>query len=231
MKLTFSDTVGVLPEFAPKPASAFVPEWYKKTSSYLDGHSKLGRDNNSFGTIKRCMPVFDAMTAGYIIVSPADVYVNDSEEDKNVPYYQWADYGLISFHPVAQAKNHPAKNGYDYPKWHNPWGIKSPKGYSTLFVSPMHQDLPFTILPGIVDTDTYTAPVNFPFVLNDPSWRGLIPAGTPLAQVIPFKRESWEMEFGSERDLYESKVLNPTRLKIKFYDAYKSLFRVTKEYK
>jgi hypothetical protein len=177
------------------------------------------------------MPVFDAMTAGYIIVSPADVYVNDSEEDKNVPYYQWADYGLISFHPVAQAKNHPAKNGYDYPKWHNPWGIKSPKGYSTLFVSPMHQDLPFTILPGIVDTDTYTAPVNFPFVLNDPSWRGLIPAGTPLAQVIPFKRESWEMEFGSERDLYESKVLNPTRLKIKFYDAYKSLFRVTKEYK
>ena len=53
----------------------------------------------------------------------------------------------------------------------------------------MHRESVFTIMDGIVDTDSYNALVNFPFFLNDWSYEGLIPAGTPMAQVIPFKRE------------------------------------------
>jgi hypothetical protein len=113
----------------------------------------------------------------------------------------------------------------------NPWAIKTPPGYSVLFIQPMHRESVFTILPGVVDTDQYSAAVNFPFVLNEPTkFTGLIPAGTPMAQVIPFKRDSWEMQLGTQEDIQEQ-VLVVNRLRTKFFDAYKTQYRQLKEYK
>lgn len=111
----------------------------------------------------------------------------------------------------------------------NPWAIKTPKGYSVLFVQPFHRESVFTILPGIVDTDSYTIPVNFPFVINDSNFEGTIPMGTPIAQVIPFKRDSWKMEFGSEIERNEQ-VNVTTKIRTKFFDKYKSMFWNKKEY-
>lgn len=199
----------------------------------MSGEKKPTGQGQTTATAKRCMPIFDAITGGYIIVSPADVYVSQKEDvtGKVAPYFEWSNYGLIQFHPVEQAPEHPSNNGSPaYPKWNNSWAIKTPDGYSTLFIQPMHRESVFTILPGIVDTDTYTAPVNFPFVLNDPTFEGLIPAGTPIAQVIPIKRDSWKMEFGSEAEFFEQqKVTN--RLQSKFFDRYKTMFRQPKEYR
>jgi hypothetical protein len=138
--------------------------------------------------------------------------------------------GLITFHPVEQAPEHPMRNQHAYPKWTNPWSIKTPKGYSVLFTQPMHRESIFTILPGIVDTDTYTAPVNFPMVINDPNFEGMIPKGTPIAQVIPFKREGWQMEIGSKEELIEQHSIMQ-KLQTKFFDRYKSMFWSRKEYK
>jgi hypothetical protein len=233
MDITFTDTMGVSNEYQPKPSSAFVPEWYKKLESYISGEKKPTGQGTSSATVKRCMPVFDAIVGGYIIVSPADIFVSQKEDEqgKKYPWFEWANYGLIQFHPVEQAPEHPNRNGSPaYPKWINPWAIKTPKGYSTLFVQPMHRESPFTILPGIVDTDEYTAAVNFPFVLNDVTFEGLIPAGTPIAQVIPIKRDSWEMKLGSQKEYIEQqKIVN--KLNTKFFDRYKSMFRQPKEYK
>jgi hypothetical protein len=233
MIIKFTDTRGIPEEYEPQPASFFIPEWYKKIESYMNGSKKPTGDGGTTGTIKRCMPVFDAIVGGYIIVTPSDVYVTQKEmEDGSIePYFEWSNFGMISFHPVEQAPNHPNRNNHTaYPKWINPWAIKTPKGYSTLFVQPMHRESVFTILPGVVDTDIYTAPVNFPFVLNDVKFEGLIPAGTPIAQVIPFKRDSWEMSKGTIEDFNEQlKVTN--RLKTKIFDGYKSIFRQPKEYK
>jgi hypothetical protein len=94
----------------------------------------------------------------------------------------------------------------------------------------MHRESPFTILDGIVDTDSYNAPVNFPFVLNDWGFEGLIPAGTPMAQVIPFKRESWQMEIGSQEE-FEAQQKTTIHLRTSFFDSYKNKFRSPKEYK
>ena len=158
----------------PKPASKFIPDWYKDVESYMGGIKKPTGQGTTTGTIKRCMPVFDAINAGYIITLPADVYISQKDGQ---PYYEWSSLGLVQFHPVEQAPNHPNRNGHNaaYPKWMNPWSIKTPKGYSVLFTQPFHRESPFSILPGVVDTDTYTAPVNFPFVLNDITFEGLIP--------------------------------------------------------
>jgi hypothetical protein len=226
MKIVFTNTSGAELDF-PKPASKLVPEWYKNTNSYTNGERKPVGNGNTSATIKRCMPVFDAITAGYIIESPADVFVSIKDGDQ---WFEWSDFGLISFHPVTQAPNHPDKKPFSYPKWNNPWSITTPKGYSTLFVQPFHRESVFTILPGIVDTDQYTPPVNFPFVINDPTFEGLIPKGTPIAQVIPIKRDSWNMQLGKQKDL-ESQSRVTKKLQSKFFDRYKSMFWTRKEYR
>jgi hypothetical protein len=230
MKIIFTETLGTDKEaYAPVLASKILPQWYKELESYIGGKKAPETTGANPSTIKRCIPDFDAMTAGYLILSPADVYISQKD---GFPFYQWANHGLIQFHPVEQAPNHPNKNGHEisYPKWINPWAIKTPKGYSCLFTAPKHRDNVFTILDGIVDTDTYSASVNFPFVLNDITFEGLIPAGTPIAQVIPFKRDSFELQIGNIADFQnQQKIVN--KLMTKFFDSYKTQFWTKKEYK
>ena len=211
----------------PQPASKFIPDWYKNMESYIGKEKKPNGDGKTNATIKRCMPVFDAIAAGYIIVSPADVYVSIKDGQQ---IFEWSAFNLISFHPIEQAPEHPQKGQYAYPKWNNPWAIKTPKGYSTMFVQPMHRNSVFEILPGIVDTDEYYAPVNFPFIVKNPEFEGLIPKGTPIAQVIPFKREYWSMQFGGEKEIKEQVKLT-NKLSTIFFDKYKNMFRASKEYK
>lgn len=216
----------------PLPASLCIPEWYKNTDSYLNGQKIPTEFHTTSGTIKKCLPVFDSITSGYIIFSSVDLFITqkEAENGSKYPYYQWPSQDLIQFHSIAQAPIHPKYNGLEYPKWINNWSIKTPNGYSCLFVTPFHRDLPFTILPGIVDTDKYNSPVNFPFVLNDISFEGLIPAGTPIAQVIPFKRDSWQIKYGDFKNVEEAnKILR--LLKTKFFDGYKKMFWTKKEFK
>lgn len=211
----------------PKPASQVIPEWYKQTDSYKNKTKKTNGFGFTEGTIKRCMPVFDAMTAGYIVTLPADVFVSVKGGEQ---YFEWADHSLIEFHPVEQAPLHPDKKPYSYPKFMSPWAIKTPKGCSILVVQPFHREAPFTLFPGIIDSDKYFGPVNFPFVIDDPLFEGLIPAGTPIAQIIPFKRETWKIKLGTKKDLLEQKK-NIKQLQSRFFDRYKNMFRSPKEYK
>jgi hypothetical protein len=228
MDITFTNMGNIASEFNPQPAFKVIPEWYKETLSYINNQKKPDGKGGTEATIKKCMPVFDAITAGYILFTPADVYVS---QKGGSAWFEWSDKDLISFHPVEQAPNHPKRNGVEpYPKFMNYWSIKTPKGCSVLVTQPFHRESVFTILPGIVDTDAYTSPINFPFVLNDPKFEGLIPAGTPLAQIIPFERNTWKMSLGGEKDVQEVMEVR-NRLLSRFFDKYKVLFRTPKEYK
>jgi hypothetical protein len=214
--------------FPPKPAIKDVPQWYKDTPEYTSEVGKKVFDpEGTVHTVKKCMPVFDAITAGYILYTQVDVQV---AQEGGFPYYTWPDQNAISFHPIVQAPLHPTRNEAPYPKWMNPYGISTPPGYSVLFTQPMHKESLFTILPGIVDTDKYKTTVNFPFVLNDVKWEGIIPAGTPMAQVIPFKRESWEYKIGSDKELAEQ-IKMSKKLKTLFFNSYKRQFWSSKSYR
>lgn len=224
--ITFTSSSQVSKEYFPKPATASIPAWYKSTSSRIG----RGKTPDSTPTIKKCIPVFDALTAGYVIVTPIDVYVKQIDGE---PVYQLPPGfdAMVQFHPVMQGSKHPLANGFQFPKWINPWAIKTPKGYSVLIVPPMHNPNKwFQIAEGIVDTDSYTAPINFPFVLKDASFEGLIPAGTPMAQVIPFKRESWKISTGTDEDKKESEDVK-FLLSSQFFDRYKRIFWRRKEFK
>lgn len=221
-KIKFTNTLNVAEEYAPVPSIQMIPEWYRKMESSFP----RSQTPDSQQTIKKCIPVLDAITAGYIIVSPCDVYV--SVEDGEL-VYKSAIPNLIHFHPRKQGYKHPSANEFKFPKWINSWAIETPKGYSTLFVNPMHREQgKFTILEGVVDTDTYRAPVNFPFVIKDIKGDFLIPAGTPIAQVIPFKRDEWQSEFSA--DLKPSQD-SQRYLESHFFNRYKRFFWSKKVYR
>lgn len=255
--IIFTDTIGVSEDYAPKPASKVIPEWYKNTESYITGDKKPTGNGMTTGTIKRCMPVFDVLISGYVLVTHTDLFISHkkleygdqehlektgetrilSEEEikaKKLPltehWFEWPSYDPIAFHPPKQALLHPIATGNSVPKWINPWGIKTPPGYSTLFIPPVHRSNSLVALPGVVDTDTYNVPVNIVFSIFDPNFEGLIPAGTPIVQVIPFKRDSWEMSLGKAEDVIAQENI-VKKLRTRFFDSYKVQHRQPKEYR
>ena len=48
------------------PASQAKPDWYKKTGAWT------GTPHQSYPTIKKCMPVGDLISAGYMVPNPVE---------------------------------------------------------------------------------------------------------------------------------------------------------------
>jgi hypothetical protein len=64
-----------------------------------------------------------------------------------------------------------------------------------MIIPPLNRPDPrFQCLAGVVDCDGYFEYVNFPFTFNQPNFHGILPAGTPLVQVIPFKRSDLDLK-------------------------------------
>jgi len=222
-----------LKEDYPIPAKLNIPEWYKKLE-----HSTLNK------TVKGCMPFLDTLTSGYLLKMPQDLHIRHNVDSKNEKGEIFKDsfqtYGLHALSPILEAKSinlnssvdiHPVKQLEGSPlieknknlpfyKIVNPWKIKTPKGYSCLFISPLNNsDDRFSIISGIVDTDNHFIEINFPIVINGDKYPVLettIKKGTPYVQIIPFKRDSWKMtlkpkkqkEIQRSRILYSLKLLN-----------------------
>lgn len=215
----------------PVPAIKSLPEWYSEQRSYTEGVKRI-QDHGVYNhTIKKCMPVFDVMSSGYIFQTICELNVVKNNENTS---WQWSMDGFtaIESHSKPQFDAMPIdKNLWNTQvafKFINPWIMRTPKGYSTLFTMPFHHyDLPFYTLPAVVDTDKHPIAVNFPFLLKN-DFQGLISAGTPIIQAIPFKRDDWDSEF-----LYESPEKSAGefgRGQQKFGNRYKTFWREIKTY-
>ena len=75
-------------DLIPHPVSAAkaMPEWFRKLKPVINGHSVA-----EAGTIKRCIPVLDAVSQGYIIPLWADLHVKVSKQVK-----LWSDEKVIA---------------------------------------------------------------------------------------------------------------------------------------
>jgi hypothetical protein len=211
------------------PAIKAVPDWYKDMETSYAKNKTEPYAVRQTQTIKRCMPVLDSITSGYVIKTHTDLFVKCID---GVTSFEWASdtQETVTFHPAAQLTNYRNLNlPHGAPKLRNPWGIKTPKGYSSIFIPPMHRPASgIRILEGVVDTDLYTNSVQLPFLV-DAGFVGTIPAGTPVVQVIPFKRDSFEMKLGDIKERTENDDVSRL-LRSKWINGYRNYFRTIKNY-
>ena len=176
----------------PVPASKFWPQWFKNQGTgNFNSTTRQG-----INTVKSCPAMLDVLNMGYVIPLWCDFKL--MQQNGNVGWISpnHERYSVV-LHPEEQIDAYPfGPNTFrGTVKLINPWKIRTPKGYSTLFVSPFyHTHDNLEILTGSIDTDTYhEAHVNtfFSSVENE---EVLLNYGMPLVQVIPYKREEFEME-------------------------------------
>jgi hypothetical protein len=215
------------------PASEFVPEWYRTTSPNIPGSNtelRPYKPSITTSTFKKCTPFFDALTAGYMVFLNADIEV--TRQDNGLPYIMYrTQREVVSEHSLDQWQGLIVPDGYSQTvyKWENPFSLRTMKNYSLLFTNPMNRfDLPFITISGLVDTDTYELPVNFPFFIKN-NFTGIIKKGTPITQIIPIKRESWK------RKIFDLDLKYTREASEKYFStikrSYKNNHWVKKEYK
>jgi hypothetical protein len=164
------------------------------------------------------------MTAGYTLTLSADVMFNKGD------FQDISLTGVVQSHTDSQTGDLIIPGEY-YPKiykWANSFILETPKGYSTLFLHPVNRvDLPFYSFSGLVDTDKFPVEVNFPFLIKK-DFVGIIPAGTPIAQAIPVKRDDWVSSVEDSK-MYERPAFTYTMHNPPF-NFYKKNFWTRKKY-
>jgi hypothetical protein len=173
---------------APAPASEFLPSWYKQLERWMDGD-----ETTSFQmTVAGCRPFFDAINFGWVIPTPVDIMMT-ADDDLDEWEASWnGDYDAMGSHPLEQigGKMFPGDSAIIV-KFNNPWLVRTPPGYSTLFMPVLNRpELPFHTFSGVVETDKYHNTINFPALWTESGFDEKIEAGTPVVQAIPFKRDS-----------------------------------------
>jgi hypothetical protein len=191
-RLTFlcrKEDEGVIP--APIRAKTALPEWFRKLPPVDPAHVS---PNNSGITVKRCMPFLDAMAAGWVIGLAATVRMEISDGGRQVDCGWDFDRTLVSNHASHQVAGNP-RDPMPPCKFHNYWTIRTPPGWSCLFVPPLNRPNGiFEIVAGVVDTDTYQSEIHFPFFATGEDGLHVLERGTPIVQVIPFRREASDLD-------------------------------------
>jgi hypothetical protein len=124
-------------------------------------------------TVKHCAPFVDALSLGFVIPLQCDVTVKDGQFTWDWPFAE----SPMGLHFPTQAPGAPYVDpGQVVLKAHNFWSIHTEPGFSTLFTHPLNRlDLPFR-------------------TLSEPEFEGVLPAGTPVAQCVPVRRETLELD-------------------------------------
>jgi len=238
---------------APIPAASAIPEWWRKTKSYggfknyktdeKQINIKTGGDN---ATIKRCMPVLDSMSMGYLVLSPADIYIepkhvhkkeDNTEGTKGFAMIYPRHYEKIDYHPWGQANKHPYATEQKLAKVFVPWRIALPEGYSLIMTEPLNNPSPYwSVVSGVMDSDVFFPRLNFMMSIKEDGFKGTVPMGTPIAQLIPFKREKWSsvvIDNAAKTDpgSHSKKRIVDSRLAKVFSGAYKKFFWSKKDFR
>jgi hypothetical protein len=219
----------------PRPSKNYIPEWYKNLDPYVskkhkDVLSRLPKylDGGINMTAKMCVPILDSIMSGYIITMPCDIHFVDEELYGHRVIWE-VDWPVVTTHSFKQTKGLNLFNLDSFEenafKFELLWKIKPPKGYSLLYTHPFwNYNVPFFTSTAIVDSDNYNAKINLPFFIKK-GFTGIIEKDTPIAQVIPIKREKWTSR---QKPFVED--FFPNNIKLKLERSYKKRFWEKKEY-
>lgn len=190
--------------FNPVPAAKAVPAWFTDSDMYLKDPATGQELKNPWNggktlSFKACPALIDTYTAGYILKTPCDIMFAklNGQITLSTPKGYEDFCGARGTMPQLEV---PAGYESNHYHWFPNWAPSLPEGYSALYVNPInHFELPFMTTAGIIENDKVNTPGLVPFFLKE-GFEGIVPAGTPYLQIIPFKREDWEMEFKFHTD-------------------------------
>jgi hypothetical protein len=208
----------------PYPANKEIPDWFKSMPAENEA------DGGSVRTIKNCLPFLEAMACGYVIPVVADITLSLDHAGEFRGQSSYAS--IVQMHLPNQVPGAPFANRLIV-KILNPWLIRTPPGYSTLFLPLLNRfELPLFPLAGLVETDIFYREVNFPAILRmAPGTSLALPRGTPLVQVIPIKRDEFQSEFVPP-DIEKFNAMDlATRESPENYNFYKNNFWRKKSYR
>jgi hypothetical protein len=220
-------------DIKPSPAlNAPQPSWWKDMPRYYGGNADIQNQNfRNFATVRNCPAVNDAVNFGYTIYLPYDLYIDASDESQIRWYAQSID-GFVNENLkdyISLSDKNSMGNFYIPEKYHsvliriNPlWGVKTDPGYSIFVTQPVNRlDLPLLTFAGVIDSDVFPARESYTFAIKK-GFNGTIKSGTPLLQVIPFKREDFvSVVTDSDTDLYSDTIRKLTSV---FTNGYKKFF-------
>ena len=188
-----------------QPMSRHTPEWYKQTQRWVEINGE------KLPGLKHCMPFLDALGTGYGVFLAEDVWVEEVE-GKVIVSHNNQQRGPVSNREPAITNPAPHPPGYyeEHFIWSLSVSIRIPDGYSCLFTHPLNRwDLPFISTSAIVDD--YNCPgANMAFHLKI-GFIGKIPAGTMVAQLIPFRREEWVAKESMDGELMRTAHWNTVK--------------------
>lgn len=214
----------------PQPAQKYKCDWWDKTAAFYEGKD-LYRSGGDALTIKHCIPFRDSLFSGYIQESWQDIRFDVNPETDKL------SYSFPTMPPIIDHRQHASMPVG--PELHSteltvlvPWMPSTPPGWSVIITQPFNRpELPFYTPTGIVDTDhlnNTTGVGNFPVYLRKDA-PNIIKSGTPLYQIIPFKREDWTSETALyDRDAHKKMFAT---LHKTFWGGYKKNFWQKKSYK
>jgi hypothetical protein len=182
-----------------------VPEWYKNQPKIWE-HPETPKLNGLPLTVKSCMPFLDALTTGYVLKLNSDVEVvqgdNGAEIVNAAPDGTDWDEMMNGLFSAKRLPPGPLGHGVETPigyeplkyEWWKFWGFEAPTGYSAIITHPFnHPELPFWSMTSVEDWDGLGLG-GIHGVWIKKGFEGVIPKGTPYVQIIPFKRENWNLE-------------------------------------
>jgi hypothetical protein len=224
--LSYESAIDVYPDII-TPAKNHIPDWYKDIPRWKNNEIfEIGKGFNV--TIKQCMPFLDSLTSGYMIVLPNDLYVKNNNGS---PLITWsgAEFPPKSRNEIANLNLVPAGHYPTEFTWQTGVANTIPIGYSMLLTHPINRhDLPFTTLTGIIDGGLVMNPNgSIPFYIKN-EFEGIIPQGTPIAQLIPFRQENWSSK--KTKGLIKTGKEHDTKTMALISGWYKKTFWTRKKY-
>lgn len=212
-----------------KPAKEHIPNWYKNIKPYNYKNVEFSENNFLKTNVKACVPFLDSLVSGYMITLSCDIHFEPNEDGTHTVRWGRAEPAPLalrdlSLNPMPLYKGF---SGVHY-IWTVPYAFKLPKGYSAIITHPFNRlDLPFISLTGIVDAPKVLQKGNFPFFIRE-DFSGIIEAGTPILQIIPFKNEEWKSI--KNDNLFSEGVKLENQSKRHFFGFYKNNFWQKKKY-
>lgn len=184
---------------APAPAARKnIPDWYKDGDRFFKG-----QDGNyvidpivggKMPTWKACPAIYDIFTTGYVYRTPCDIEFTLNNNGLSAKVLDSRYESFLQVRPAMPGFDAPYGYHSNHFAWFPDWACSVPEGYSVLYAQPFNRfELPFITTNGIIDNDKISLPGSMPFFVRK-EWEGIIPAGTPFVQLLPFKREDWSSD-------------------------------------